>query len=221
VSYVARRPFTEQNGPFVAEYTPGQTIPEADLASWPSGALSNRLTSGDMAETSTTFPQTLTLSLTDAQIKALPSTVVEVLPAPGLGMAVVPQMILLKKRWLAGYGGLDDVFDQLCLGYGATTEAVVAQAVGVVVNAESPSELYLKTFMTLYLTTAAMLPAGVASFKHNANWGGLVNFFPQFDVENQPLCLAISPGDFATDNLSGGDPGNRLDVTVVYFLLPV
>lgn len=62
-----------------------------------------------------------TVTLTDAQIKALPTTPVQVVAAPGVGKIAVPIMALVGLAWTADYTNIsaDSTFDFFWLPAGA------------------------------------------------------------------------------------------------------
>src|SRR5678816_618252 len=47
-----------------------------------------------------------TVTLTNAQIKALPTTAIPLVSAPGVGLIVVPQQVAWYMNWVADYTGI-------------------------------------------------------------------------------------------------------------------
>ena len=55
------------------------------------------------------FQHQRSVILTDAQIKALPTTAVTIVPAPGIGKLIIPQVAIARMNWTADYDNIDSV----------------------------------------------------------------------------------------------------------------
>ena len=155
-------------------------------------------------------PRQATATLTDAQIKALPSTPVVVVPAPGMNrvlLAPVTQgsmQIVLYLDWYGDYTNIDAT---------ATWECAVG-----------PFGPYARYGAGNKL--ASFLGWG-AGGQANAVWllskndstvdGAALNNLS--DVQNQPITLGMV--NAALGNLTGGHAANTLTVSVLYSVLDV
>lgn len=147
-------------------------------------------------------------TLTDAQIKALPTTPVTLVAAPGAGKVLVPVHAVLALRWTGDYSNINAAAT-LTLGTGNNaTMAVLSESVNSAVT------LLLANASN---TVSLMLPEGYV---------GASTFAPIFsspggDLDtsfiNQPLGLsATNP---AAGNFTGGNAANSLKVSVLYYTL--
>jgi hypothetical protein len=168
------------------------------------------LTFPDTTVQTTASPiHTATVTLTDAQIKALPTTGVIVVPAPGIGKLVFAEAyvgggnfhLLLHQVSGGGYTNLDAGIKWSFYVPGGTADAGY--------NGTNPSE-QISDFLTYQ--DDVFWP-----FAHpgEVNEGGDFNSVSQF--ENQPVMFQLHNG-FA-GNLTGGNSANTLKVTVYYTIV--
>ena len=132
-----------------------------------------------------------TVTLTDAQIKALPTTQVGIVAAPGAGKVLFPVQWLIVADTRAGaYTNLDAAISGPNLGWPS-----------------EPAQLFSAAASAVILTTVANK---ISAWENLADSGGdnLGN------LEDQPLVIGIGNG--ASGNLTGGNAANSLQVTVFY-----
>lgn len=157
------------------------------------------------------------VDLTDAQIKALPTTPITLVPAPGAGKTIY---------MLGAFVRIDTAND----GYG-NISADPAASLFITFEGEGPgpAQGYLGKVATnhqlnLLLTsftnhTVLLSPITTAVIKDvSANVGGFVLAqIDAFDMENKALVLVVE--NAALGNFTGGDPANTGSITVVYAIV--
>lgn len=145
----------------------------------------------------------VTHTLTNAQVKALPGTLHNIIEAPGSGLLIVPLYAVLSVDTAAGaYTNLDPAGCVL----GLTLGAIALNPLPLLVNDPVSGAAGVTAFLgvagqqvsILSGSPVALATAGVAS---------------RADVVNKELYLTMSNGAGA---LTGGDAANSLVVTVGY-----
>lgn len=145
-----------------------------------------------------------TVTLTDAQIRALPSTSVQVVPAPGAGKALVFLRAVAVGSWTAanGYTNVSQVgFLQVAIYYGA--EEYQASDLGDV----SPFGIESRPMWQFQPWTA---PAATGQSPRADDLSAL-------DVENVPFRFVVTNG--SAGDFTGGNAANTLTVTVYYLVV--
>lgn len=155
-----------------------------------------------------------TTTLTNAQIKALPTTAIELIAAPGAGFMLVPISAVARLTWVADYTNID-----------AGCQLAVTQESGAATN---------PVFLTILeenpdIGVSGLLALGDSSFAifGPRMWGAAAasNFvhasggWNTFSVENLPLYLRATNG--VSGAFTGGDAGNSLKVTVIYTVIAI
>ncbi len=156
-----------------------------------------------------------TTTLTDSQIKTLPSVYpgIEVVPAVGTGkVAVFLQAILQTVGFKTHpYTNIDPngvlVLRQGSVGIGTD-----------VFNTSSP----LKQYLSFLLDQSGQEPEQditflLPTFEYNSDWGGAVPYAAASSgTENAAFYLGINS---SSGDLTGGDASNKLAVTAIYALV--
>jgi hypothetical protein len=139
-----------------------------------------------------------TVELTDTQIKALPTTPVEIVPTPGASA-----FLLFVSAIIGPLDGLP--YDDL--GVGGVFKVIygVAGTEDASVDATSGSQQVIGD-----TTPAAFLEVPSRAFYNGAQ------IRPSASLTDQPLVLTFDNSGNGGANLTGGDPGNLLPVTVFY-----
>lgn len=146
-----------------------------------------------------------TVTLTDAQIKALPTTPVQIVAAPGDGRVLIFHSAVLVSNWsdankytnIAGSG-----VRELAVYYGAEFE-----------NASTKNPSVLNAFFFGVPATMARLKPYSPS-DTDLMVMSLVHVDAAESMYNQPFNLYCYNG--ASGNFTGGDAANTLKVTVFY-----
>lgn len=143
--------------------------------------------------------------LTNAQIRTLPNTPVEVLPAPPANKLFFPTLALFRLTWFADYENINEeaILRLLCIEPDATStlSAFDEETTGEVTNLLAAGGD----------TLGIMLPQQRISGSPNKAITKLLA-----NLRDQPLSLRMGNSD---DDLTGGDPRNTLDVTVYFVVL--
>lgn len=145
--------------------------------------------------------KTAQVSLSDAQIKALPTTPIQIVAAPG---SAGKYIVVIKGSWKAtttsgAYTNINGTLAKLRLVYGAN----VTNASYEVADTGSPTEF-----------TGLLGTAGVKiTFLHN--WKELPENFSNIDN----LAVSVSIDNNGSGNLTGGHSSNSLVVTFIYLVV--
>lgn len=160
--------------------------------------------------------QSATVSLTDAQIKALPTTPITIASAPGSGLALVPLYGGLLSQTTAGaYTNID------AAGY---TEVLVGSSALILSNV--PNDTLITNGSTTRLTQllgsttpryAPLVP--YMDTEDVDQWGPIPHLVDTAAITNLPLTIDIVNG--GSGNLTGGNAANALRVMVVYAVVAV
>lgn len=140
--------------------------------------------------------------LTNDQIKALPSTYIEVLPAQGANKAAIPLFTTFQWHTLDGYINQD----------GDTVIGINYNG-----NIQAGDASVFTNLPTLAVDGLAVLINSAFAFLSGANASFLANwYYDLFKVNNTPLMIAAlnAGGDFL-----GGHADNTLKVTVYYVVV--
>lgn len=155
---------------------------------------------------------TTKITLTNDQIKALPSTPISILPAPGAGKRIIPLHAQVRLSLTAAYSNIAAnaslSLDLPPFAYFAnddggqnTLSTILTNGGAIVDAAASPSHQWSTNQGA---ATALMQGAGATD-----------NF------TNQPLNIALANLDAAWANagdLTGGDPANTMTIVVAYYI---
>jgi hypothetical protein len=146
--------------------------------------------------------------ITDAQIKAMPTTSVELIPAPGEGKMIVMYPPFLKSSLSAGaYGGTNVSGDYFAICYS-----------GHGIIAALPNSTPWPFFNTFFAggDKAVLLP--LTDAQYDADWTGMlpisIGSFANYNNRSIIATMSVAGGD-----LTGGDPANTIDITLFYSIV--
>lgn len=180
---------------------PSPTVTDLDGTNDP--GLSSKYSRGDHKHGINLFESTIVL--TNAQIKALPTTPLVLVAAPGAGIAYVPISINLHSDFTAG--AYTNVNADSYLG------AYIGDWFSNFIGNDSSIPI---TFLSDFLS-ALELYVQLVSYTFSqqiVNWGNLAfNFGP--NMANNPIGLYFENN--GSGNLTGGNAANTLTVTTFYF----
>lgn len=151
-----------------------------------------------------------TTTLTDAQIKALPTTGITIVAAPGAGFFLSPLFVLLTCDAMAGaYTNINAGCSIRCR-VGATVLVTQIAEAGV-------------AFVTALIATPATVNLGFLG-QYNlaaagANQTNLGRVTTRAALENVALDISASNG--GSGNFTGGNAANTLKVTPYYYVVPI
>ena len=153
--------------------------------------------------------QYVDVQLSDAQIKALPSTPIEIVAAPGAGLAYVLHAAWLLLKPTANYVvPAEDINMTLTVACGVQRLSALDDA-GTLNSTPARSFIGSATAVAAYL--APELEANLNVTVVSGPW-------QVTDMDDQPIVLAMGADD--TLPLTDGDPANTLSVRVWYSLVP-
>ena len=153
--------------------------------------------------------------LTDAQIKALPTTAIEIVPAPGAGKALFPVFAWWYVKWTADYSNIGNL-SRIGIGYVGSLSGVLTQfeeANGsqvsnlLVDGASHPAAMGL-----LSVAPASANPAFLVAVGQFQDDPGVTNT----GLEIYGVNTGSLSGDF-----TGGDAANVISVTVFYIIVDI
>lgn len=177
------------------------TVANASSIQLPKGAVS--MDGAGVAVLSVMVTSVLTLN--DAEIKALPTTPVELVPAPGPNMLLAPVLCVAAKDFAVGYTNVGVSNTGLLFAYDGNTSGTFRAGTILETNygffGAGTIEQFPVPLGAYEDGNGAAFPAGGTDLRDTAIFAQALNF----DGSSTPL------GDF-----TGGDPANTLKVLVAY-----
>lgn len=153
-----------------------------------------------------------TVTLTDAQIKALPTTPVEVVPAPGAGKLLMPIFALFQMVSTTDYTNIDSTARLHVDNEGDTSfltqllQSVNSQVSELLANSSAPDA------RMAVLSMSQVAPASETAVSVT----GTTAWWQSFVAEKR---LEIAASNGSAGNFTGGNAANTLTVTVLYFVV--
>lgn len=154
-------------------------------------------------------------TFTDAEVKTLPTTQHEIIPAAGAGNIIFPFYSIVRLQWVADYTNIDAAA-QLKFTVGGASNVLfpfrqdIASSVSGILAGGGPDGSMGWTPAVFQGSVAAAPGALLATGTSGYYDSDLVNF---------PLVFTADNG--AAGNFTGGDAGNSLRVQVIYIILSI
>lgn len=147
----------------------------------------------------------VTVTLTNAQIKALPTTPVQILAAPGASKIIFPMAAWLRANWAADYTNID-----------------AGAIVKLLINTEILTTLNNTVISGVTQLLAGGGPDGSNVFLIGRQHINATNMFGtsgiyDSDAANKPLTIEVTNG--ALGAFTGGHASNTLKITVYYVVV--
>lgn len=151
------------------------------------------------------------VTLTDAQIKALPTTPVQIIPAPGVGKTIIPVSAILSFKRTGGYSTISPTA-LLGFQWDVPNASRANQLIGIyeekggVSGFLSTGESVIATLGINATPVGGTIELGV---------GTEVLVYPN-EISNKALMLSAKNDE---ENFSGGNAANVLTVTVFHTII--
>ena len=153
--------------------------------------------------------------LTDEQIKELPTTPVEIVPAPGAGKIILPLYGVARLQWVSDYDNIHEAA-QLRFVVGTAGDALfpfrqdnASDVSGLLAGGGPDGSIGWSP--TRFSGKVPVAPGPVLG-------SGTAQFYDS-DLVNFPLVFQADNG--ASGNFTGGNADNSLKVTVLYTIIDV
>jgi hypothetical protein len=159
--------------------------------------------------------QKTTITLTDAQIKALPTTPIALVPAPGAGKRNELILALFESAIAAAYTNIGAQSYGMFISYGLTDFGIASINISNGTGAGQAGSNALTSLLTLS-ARIQVIPVHCWSGVHGTTVA--TEDFAAGTDENAPLVLKC---DNTGGNFTGGNAANTLKVTVLYAVLDV
>ena len=158
--------------------------------------------------------KTKTVTLTNAQIKALPSTAVEIIPAQGENTLIIPYFAVARMGWVADYTNIDaTAYIQLDITGLFITPLLQNTLSGVsALLAGGGPDGTMVVFLMNHLAKSSITAAAPNVTPHY-HQGATDSGWYDSDIVNKPITIsAFNNGS----DFQGGDPNNTLQIIVNY-----
>lgn len=161
-------------------------------------------------------------TLTDAEIKGIPTTPVELVAAPGAGFYIQPWLVVMKSDFSAGAYTVDAAYSQMW----AQTGLVLGSALSTLALTNDSGVSPVLTQMTVFMGGDKRITS-LAQGLQPADPGYIVPYFADnggmllSDLENQPVILTGWNAAGPSTDYTGGNAANTLKVSTYYSVEPI
>jgi hypothetical protein len=147
--------------------------------------------------------------LTNAQIKASPTTPIQIIPAPGPGKSIWPLYAVMRLAWVADY---TNIHAQCRLRFLSTAIELLLPV------REDDTNTSVSGLLAAGASSSAFTPASfgviqASGLPYAQSWN--------FDTDTVNAALNFSATNDVSGNFTGGNAGNELIITVVYTIIDV
>ena len=153
------------------------------------------------------------VTLTDAQVKALPTTSIEIVAAPGAGRVIVPFYAWFYVNWTADYSNINAAA-RIGVGYSGSLSSALSQF--------QEAAFEVSNLLVDGASHHAFLGPNTEPYDGgggNLRVSGIGQFQDEPGVTNTALeVFAVNP---TNGNFTGGDAANTIKVTVLYSIIDV
>jgi hypothetical protein len=154
--------------------------------------------------------KSISVNLTDAQIKALPTTPIQILPAPGAGKMQIVFQAIISWNFLAGaYTASADASFQLLSGTSLVLKSILTPAQSILQNAQKGVAI---------LSGPYMQGDSSPTFSPSVTPQPVINL-TAIPLENLPLVFADTWG--GVGNYTGGNAANTMKIQVFYDVVDI
>lgn len=157
---------------------------------------------------------TSTTTITNAQVKTLPTSYVQLLAAPGSGKMIFPFWVMLNKSFSGG-----DYTNVNANGYLEFTYDGGATVLEYIPNDSGAGLTQLDNFLFGSNQIYFIKPQQNFISALNTGWNSSFYRLSKTDVNNKSFSIGISNG--VSGNLTGGATANSLEVTTYYMVFTI
>lgn len=157
------------------------------------------------------------VTLTDAQVKALPTTGVTVVAAQGAGKLILPISAVVRHAWVADYTNIDaEAQIRIVVNGGDMVhpfrQDVLSQVSSLLAGGGPDGSIGLTHARVVALGDSDAVSPGPVIFSGGAGW---------YDSDLENFACKIMASNGAAGDFTGGDGGNELTVTVNYSVIDI
>jgi hypothetical protein len=184
-----------------------------------SGNISQWTNDSSYITASTNIVKTATVTLTDAQVKALPTTPITIVTAPGSGLRIKIIAATIYTDFVAGaYTNINTVYSDIKLesGGGIWLSSAIFNDDSMTTDATQMTFVFGNAYVqTLDLGIPNATSLDAAGSSGDPEWSGVIQYQAGTDnIVNHVVRLTVDNN--GSGNFTGGNSANRLRVTVYY-----